>query len=1357
MLNLDFFQQLTQDREDSVRLLNKPSMRGIRASIVEKYSEKAHFIYELLQNADDVGATYVKFLLRKSGLYFIHNGTAHFTVSSPFDIQNIGHINAITAIGDSTKPHENSPKIGKFGIGFKAVFQYTNTPHIYDPHISFKIKDLIVPILLPYEAHPLRQAHETLFFFPFDHSTKSATEALEEIEYKIKNLQLPLIFLNHLKSITWETDNGIYGNFELLENTPLSTSPFEGQLIGLHIQKVAKKSVEQYFLRFSKAVENQQSVQIIYLLENDFQFVNQKKYPAYCFFPTKVMTGLKFLIHAPFLLSDSREGIKQKEKWNEKLIQQIALLLADSFELLAQKEQLDIVNLFQLFPFERQDLDNLFAPLADALLQRLTQKPLLPAFDGSKVFLQNAYLAENQAILHQYSLSILEKIFGIGARWIFANITHHAKFWHTIKSNLTANKTAVTADWLAAQWAKHPDNKPLTNEIITENAIVKTAILQFEIEELFDTIDDETRLNMMKSVEPNAIYAAWEEVRDFDIKGLTQFLNAEMTFERSLELWHFLIQCFENHIFTAENLNGYYTFAYQNEQTIRFETWYWKNLKNAKWLFDAQGVAHYPPSVGAEKLHDAYEQYPLLCQYLFGTQHEEIDRYAYLTDDEKKAIELGKRLLEQGFSTEDLLELRRIKANKILREATETTINVQDFLAKKAKKALQKRTEKSASEENEDISSEALLAKEQTLRDELEAELADKMEQLRIVEELKKAILACEKYSMGWFKALLSLEYWLSFERQEKEKSLQIHFEKVEKEQDTNKTILLKRPSRPFPPYIEEANDIQIKLQLKDERRNLAVEVVSIKDAHLRAKLKTPAELDNLDFSAIRGATLEIRETIFVLEELSKSFNALLHEDDFNVQMNLPKDMRFIFGPPGTGKTTHLVREEILPAMLSDDSLRILVLTPTNKSADVLVRKAQQLYHETPEWLLRFGTTSEVSIENAGLLHDKNYNISEKEHLCVVTTMTRFPYDGFNGGAWDYRLKNIVWDIIIVDEASMINLGYIAYLLMQQPNAQFIIGGDPFQIEPVVFAEDWIAENIYSMVRLDAFDPILQRERMFPNPYKVLNLTTQYRSINTIGALYSHFAYDSILRHHRFKEQQKILKLPNLPLRDINIIRFPSNKLEIIYRPQLLQNSHYHLYSALLTVEIANYISKNLYQENTNELISIGIICPYRAQAALVDKLLASFHLNKKNIRIQAGTIHSFQGDECNVMICLFNPPPNISKSPKSFLNKKNIINVSISRARDYLILLLPDEQTENIDNLFQIRRLEGIVKYYLKGVTRMWTSKEVEKMIFGDSDFLYENTFATTHQSVNVYTKAEKKYEIRIEETAIDVQVNLD
>jgi AAA domain len=529
---------------------------------------------------------------------------------------------------------------------------------------------------------------------------------------------------------------------------------------------------------------------------------------------------------------------------------------------------------------------------------------------------------------------------------------------------------------------------------------------------------------------------------------------------------------------------------------------------------------------------------------------------------------------------------------------------------------------------------------------------------------------------------------------------------------------------------------------------------VSIKDGGLRAKLKSPEEIQDLDFYKIRGATLEIQNTIFVLEELLEALEELSFAENYNLQAKLQPNIRFIFGPPGTGKTTYLAHEEIRPMMLSDVPLKILVLTPTNKAADVLVKKVQHFCGDSPEWLMRFGTTSEMSIENAGLLRDSSNEIPANHHFCVVTTMARFPYDGFNQGADEFKFKNILWDIIIIDEASMIGVAYIAYALHQQRQAQFIIGGDPFQIAPVVFAEDWKDENIYTMVGLDTFDPVLQRERLQPFPYPITNLGTQYRSVHSIGQLYSYFAYNGILKHKRQQIDKKAMKLPDLPLKDINIIQFPVNNLELIFKPQLLYKSHYHLYSALLTVELLKYIAQQLHQHHKKEKWRLGVICPYKAQATLVTKVLDSLHLNFKNITIQSGTIHSFQGDECDVVVCLFNPPQHISKSPNSFLNQKNIINVAISRARDYVILLMPDGDTPKIENLYQMTRLQGIMQYYLKGNCATWQAADIEEIIFGQRDYLYENTFTTTHQSVNVYTQPEKKYEIRIEEEAVDVQV---
>ena len=101
--------EVRKDREDLARVLKKHT--GIRRIVEDLYPDSAHFIYELLQNAEDVDATEVSFTLSRESLIFEHNGR-------PFDEKDIY---AITDIGDGTKS-DDVDRIGKFGIGFKAVF-----------------------------------------------------------------------------------------------------------------------------------------------------------------------------------------------------------------------------------------------------------------------------------------------------------------------------------------------------------------------------------------------------------------------------------------------------------------------------------------------------------------------------------------------------------------------------------------------------------------------------------------------------------------------------------------------------------------------------------------------------------------------------------------------------------------------------------------------------------------------------------------------------------------------------------------------------------------------------------------------------------------------------------------------------------------------------------------------------------------------------------------------------------------------------------------------------------------------------------------------------------------------------------
>ena len=328
-----YFEALSKDREESADMLEKPSMRGIKNSVVEKYSDQAHFIYELLQNADDAKATTARFVLEPNRLIFAHNGTRHFSVSDPTKEEEdsasgyLGDINAITSIANSNKTEAS---IGKFGVGFKAVFQYTTTPQIYDPEFRFKIERFIVPIPLDADFSGRRE-NETLFVFPFDHPERTTEEAYGDISDKLRNLSFPLLFLSGLKEIEFEFGNviGLYGKNIKKTYTYDNT-------IAEHIclpQNAGDEPYDENLWLFSRVDDCGRRYSVGFFMDSDGKLkpVNE---PAFCFFPTKEVTGLNFILHAPFLLTDSREGIRAGVAHNDRMIQRVAVLAADALEYL---------------------------------------------------------------------------------------------------------------------------------------------------------------------------------------------------------------------------------------------------------------------------------------------------------------------------------------------------------------------------------------------------------------------------------------------------------------------------------------------------------------------------------------------------------------------------------------------------------------------------------------------------------------------------------------------------------------------------------------------------------------------------------------------------------------------------------------------------------------------------------------------------------------------------------------------------------------------------------------------------------------------------------------------------------------
>src|ERR1051326_3340302 len=99
------------------------------------YDDETHFVYELVQNADDSGSKSLSFLLRDAELLVANDGR-------PFNEGRKNDLRDICSIGLSEK---DLTQIGTFGIGFKAVYAYSHPPEVYSGSERFAIHRLVEP------------------------------------------------------------------------------------------------------------------------------------------------------------------------------------------------------------------------------------------------------------------------------------------------------------------------------------------------------------------------------------------------------------------------------------------------------------------------------------------------------------------------------------------------------------------------------------------------------------------------------------------------------------------------------------------------------------------------------------------------------------------------------------------------------------------------------------------------------------------------------------------------------------------------------------------------------------------------------------------------------------------------------------------------------------------------------------------------------------------------------------------------------------------------------------------------------------------------------------------------------------
>lgn len=227
-------------RKDNVRRYGTDIGRIGRMLLSDRYDDRTHFIYELLQNAEDAlarrvgwrGPKAVSFDLDAERLRVSHYGV-------PFDEKDVA---GVCGIGESTK---GLTAIGRFGIGFKSVYAFSDRPEIHSGSENFAIESYVWPAAVePAE----REEEETVILIPL---RADDGEGKSEIADGLSRLGASsLLFLREIDEIRWSVD-GVPAGLYLRQAVDRGPSVRSVTVVG---QKEGESEVDEEWLVCSREV-----------------------------------------------------------------------------------------------------------------------------------------------------------------------------------------------------------------------------------------------------------------------------------------------------------------------------------------------------------------------------------------------------------------------------------------------------------------------------------------------------------------------------------------------------------------------------------------------------------------------------------------------------------------------------------------------------------------------------------------------------------------------------------------------------------------------------------------------------------------------------------------------------------------------------------------------------------------------------------------------------------------------------------------------------------------------------------------------------------------------------------------------
>jgi hypothetical protein len=406
------------------------------------YSERTHFIFELIQNAEDAGATELAFEMFGDRLELRHDGRP-FTGA---DVRGVCGVGKSAKSGDLTA-------IGKFGIGFKSVYAYTRSVRVHSGDEHFGIENYVRPFAVEPPAVP---SAGTLFVFPFEHDTVPAAVAASEIAAALAALQ-PRILL-FLRSIARLRVAGAGVPASVLERTVVAGPGAQRRVTLSRNGRVG----EEWLAWHRQALDQAPPVEIAFRTEAG-RLVPCDSSPLIVSFPTEKETFLGFLVQGPYRTTPARDNVPGHDPSNQLLVRETGTLLGDVLREL-RDDGLLTVEALQALPLEeaRFPAGSMFRPLFDAVGEILTAEAMIPVAGGGYGVAVDLELAGGAGVPELLDPDQLGALCGAGrpVRFADASITEHLApaLWRYLRDEIGIDEVTpaevvarVTREFLEAQ------------------------------------------------------------------------------------------------------------------------------------------------------------------------------------------------------------------------------------------------------------------------------------------------------------------------------------------------------------------------------------------------------------------------------------------------------------------------------------------------------------------------------------------------------------------------------------------------------------------------------------------------------------------------------------------------------------------------------------------------------------------------------------------------------------------------------------------------------------------------------------------------------------------------------------------